>query len=56
LERKLPDVTIEQLEEVIRFRKQHAQHLQPKIRRLAMKRVHALEALLRQKQAGPDQE
>lgn len=51
LEKKLPDITIEQLEEVIRFRRQHAQRLQPKICKLAMKRVHALESLLQQKQS-----
>jgi hypothetical protein len=55
LEKKLPDITIEQLEQVIRFRRQHAQHLQPKTCKIAMKRVHALEALLEQKQSERDQ-
>jgi uncharacterized coiled-coil protein SlyX len=56
LEQKVPDLTIEELEEVIRFRKQHAQHLQPKVRRLAMKRVHRLESVLRQKLNQSDPE
>ena len=49
LEQKIPDLTVEELEEVIRFRKQHALHLYPKVRRLALKHVHRLEAFLRLK-------
>ena len=49
LEQNLPELTIEQLEAEIPFWTQHAQQLQPKIRKLAMKRVHKLQAALRQK-------
>jgi hypothetical protein len=55
LEKKLPDITIEQLKEVIRFRRQHAQRLQPKVCKIAMKRVYALETLLQRKQLEREQ-
>ena len=34
-EQRLPDLTVEELRELIQFRSEHAQLLQPKIRRLA---------------------
>ena len=49
LEKRLPDLTLEELEEAIRIRKTHADLLQPKIRKLALKKVNKLESWLRQK-------
>jgi hypothetical protein len=54
LERKLPDLTLEEFKEAIRIRKMHAHFLQPKIRKIAMKKVHHLESLLGKKRAQSD--
>lgn len=50
-EEKLSRMTIEDLEKELSYWKGRAQLFQPKIRKLAMKRVHAVQRALHRKQS-----
>ena len=50
-EKKFPSMTVEELRSWLTFWKHHADMMGPKVKKLAMKRVHRIERAIEQREA-----